>query len=171
MESLSLLDDISLMVLASIVISIVLAFVLVVVIFSVKFKSHQEKNIQLRERLEEKIVKVSLLEESLNEVRILNSSQLQELGQQNTIKEQYQSEIEKLSKELEVANEKIEKGNRQILMIEKDKSELGANMNNAKESLAKSEEALLVASKRNEFWVEQMAEMRVKYDALRLKLK
>jgi len=171
MESLSLLDDISLMVLASIVISIVLAFVLVVVIFSVKFKSHQEKNIQLRERLEEKIVKVSLLEESLNEVRILNSSQLQELGQQSTIKEQYQSEIEKLSKELEVSNEKIEKGNKQILMIEKDKSELGANMNNAKESLAKSEEALLVASKRNEFWVEQMAEMRVKYDALRLKLK
>ena len=171
MESLSLLDDISLMVLASIVISIVLAFVLVVVIFSVKFKSHQEKNIQLRERLEEKIVKISLLEESLNEVRILNNAQLQELRQQNTIKEQYQSEIEKLSKELEVANEKIEKGNRQILMIEKDKSELGANMNNAKESLAKSEEALLVASKRNEFWVEQMAEMRVKYDALRLKLK
>ncbi|HIP60983.1 MAG TPA: hypothetical protein EYG98_00315 [Sulfurovum sp.] len=116
-------------------------------------------------------MKVSLLEESLNEVRILNSSQLQELGQQSTIKEQYQSEIEKLSKELEVSNEKIEKGNKQILMIEKDKSELGANMNNAKESLAKSEEALLVASKRNEFWVEQMAEMRVKYDALRLKLK
>ena len=171
MESLSLLDDISLMVLASIVISIVLAFVLVVVIFSVKFKSHQEKNIQLRERLEEKIVKISLLEESLNEMRILNSSQLQELEQQSTIKEQYQSEVEKLSKELEVANDKIEKANEQILMIEKEKSELGANISNAKENLEKLEEALAISSKRNEFWVEQMAEMRAKYDALRLKLK
>ncbi len=171
MQGLGILDDISLMVLASIVISVILAFILVVVIFTMKFKSHQDKNSQLIDRLAEKIEKVSLLEESLNEVRILNSTQLLELKQQGEIKEKFQSEIKKLSKELELANTKIEKSYQEILSLEKDKSELGANIANAKESLEKSEESLLIASKRNEFWVEQMAEIRVKYDALRLKLK
>ncbi|NKQ40403.1 MAG: hypothetical protein HF962_02405 [Sulfurovum sp.] len=171
MGEISFFENINMMVLSGIVVVVLLAFLLVVVVFTVKFRSQHEKIVQLKEMLEDKIGKTILVEESLSEVRILNASQLQELSQQDDIKCRLQKEIDTLTEQLQKANDKIEKSSSTIISLEKDKSELGANVQNTKEILLKAEEALEHTTKRNEFWVEQMTEVRTKYEALKLKVK
>ena len=171
MGGIAFLDNINMLVLASIVAVVLLAFVLVVIVFSVRLRSWQERNRELKVTIEEQAEKMALLDESLSEVRVLNASQLQELGQQEGIKETLKEEITKLENQLKEAQERIEKYSTEVMALEKSKSELGANFANAKERAEKLEEALAHATKRNEFWVEQMAEVRTKYDALKLKVR
>jgi chromosome segregation ATPase len=171
MGGIAFLDNINMMVLASIVIAVLLAFVLVVVVFAVKLKSQQEKSRSFKEERDERHEKITLLEESLSDVRILNASLEQELSQQEGIKSALQAEIDALTAKLQISDAKIETLNTQIVTLEKNKSELGASVQYTKESLAKLEDALEQATKRNEFWVEQMTEIRTKYEALKLKLK
>ncbi len=171
MGGIAFFDNINMLVLASIVAAVLLAFVLVVMVFSVRLRSWQERNRELKETIEVQAEKIALLDESLNEVRVLNASQLQELGQQEEIKEKLKEEITKLEAQLKEAQERIEKSRKEIMALEKNKSELGANFANARETIVKLEEALTHATKRNEFWVEQMAEVRTKYEALKLKVR
>ena len=171
MWGITFLENTDMMVLGSIVAVVILAFLLVVLIFTVKFKSQQEQTRVLQERLDEKKKKVILLEESMAEVRTVNTSQLQELNQQSGIREKLQTEIKLLSSQLDVSNEKIEALNMQILSLEKEKSTLDANVQNSQANLLKLEEALEHATRRNEFWVEQMTEVRTKYEALKLKVR
>ncbi len=170
MGGIAFLDNINMMVLASIVIVVLLAFILVVVVFTVKLKSQQEKSRSFKEERDEKHEKITLLEESLSDVRILNASLEQELSQQEGIKSKLQAEIDALTAKLQISDDKIEALNTQIITLEKNKSELGASVQYTKESLVKLEDALEQATKRNEFWVEQMTEVRTKYEALRLKM-
>ena len=171
MSGIAFFDNINMLVLASIVAAVLLAFILVVMVFSVRLRSWQERNRELKAIIEEQTEKIALLDESLSDVRVLNASQLQELGQQEEIKEKLKEEISKLEAQLKEAQEKIEKSHNEIMALEKNKSELGANFANAKETTEKLEEALAHATKRNEFWVEQMAEVRTKYEALKLKVR
>ena len=171
MKGIAFLENIDMMVLSSIIAVVILAFMLVVIIFAVKFKTQHEQNRQLKEHIEEKTERIALLEESLNEVRILNASLQQELGQQEALRAKLQEEIDALTAKLQSADDKTEGLAKQILSLEKDKSELGATLTHTKENLLKLEEALAQATKRNEFWVEQMTEVRTKYDALKLKMK
>jgi chromosome segregation ATPase len=171
MKGIAFLENIDMMVLSSIIAVVILAFMLVVIIFAVKFKTQHEQNRQLKEHIEEKTERIALLEESLNKVRILNASLQQELGQQEELRAKLQEEIDALTMKLQSADDKTEELAKQILSLEKDKSELGATLTHTKESLLKLEEALAQATKRNEFWVEQMTEVRTKYDALKLKMK
>jgi chromosome segregation ATPase len=143
----------------------------VVVVFTVKLKSQQEKSRSFKEDRDEKHERITLLEESLSDVRILNASLEQELGQQEGIRSALQAEIDTLMAKLQASDAKIEALNTEIVALEKNKSELGASVQYTKESLAKLEDALEQATKRNEFWVEQMTEIRTKYEALKLKLK
>ena len=171
MQMTGFLDNINMMALASIVTVVLLAFILVVIIFSVKLRAWHERNRELKAVIETQAEKIALLEESLNEVRVLNASQLQELGQQEEIKSKLKEESAKLEEELAKTQKKIETLQSEIMALEKNKSELGANFANARETVEKLEEALAHATKRNEFWVEQMAEVRTKYEALKLKVR
>ena len=165
------LENINMMVLSSIVIVVFLAFMLVVVVFTVKFKSQQENNRSLRKKLDEKLEKLVLLEDSLSKIQTINTSQMQKLKQQKEIKIKLEKEIDLLYKKLKNITEKTETLNIKIASLEKEKSELGATLHHTKEELKKLEEALEHANKRNEFWVEQMTEVRTKYEALKLKVK
>ncbi len=171
MQDISFFENADLMVLGSIIAVVALGVVLVIIIFTVKFKSQHEVIDQLKHTLEDKIEKANLLDESLSEVRILNASQLQELSQQEEKRAKLHEEIDTLTAELKKANDKIEELNSKIVSLEIDKSELGANVKNAKERVVELEEALAHATKRNEFWVEQMTEVRTKYEALKLKMR
>ena len=171
MEGIAFLDNINMMAFASIVAVVVLAFILVVIISSVKLRGSHERNSELKAIIETQAEEIKLLEESLNDVRVVNASQLQELGQQEEIKRTLKEEISRLEEVLGKAKEKIEALQAEIMALEKNKSELGANFANAKETAEKLEEALAHATKRNEFWVEQMAEVRTKYEALKLKVR
>jgi chromosome segregation ATPase len=171
MKGVDFLENVDMMVLASIIVVVILAFVLVVIVFTIKFKTHYERIKQLQENLDSKSEKSLLLEESLSEARILNATHQQELNQQDGLKAKLQGEIDALTLKLQTAEEKIENLNSNIVMLEKSKSELGASLQHTKESVLKLEDTLEQASKRNEFWVEQMTEVRTKYEALKLKIK
>ncbi|WP_457606542.1 hypothetical protein [Nitratifractor sp.] len=159
------------MVFGAIVASVILAFILVVVIFSVRYKSQQEKILELRERLGEKKEKIDLLEESLREVQILNASQLQEIQQYQDLEERYRKEQEKIEEQLKAARERIEEQQERISTLHGEKKELEAKLGNALENLAKVEEEMEKVLKRNEFWVEQLSELRTKHEALKLRLR
>ncbi len=171
MERTVFLDNINMMVLASIVAAVLLAFVLVVIIFSIRLRGCHERSGELGAVIQKQEDEIKLLEESLNEVRIVNASQLQELGQQEGIRDTLNEEIARLEEVLQKSDKKIETLQAEIMALEKNKSELGAHFANAKETVEKLEEALAHATKRNEFWVEQMAEVRTKYEALKLKVR
>lgn len=171
MEGLAFLSNINMMALASIVAVVLLAFVLVVIIFSVRLRGSHERNSEFKAIIEKQAEEVKLLQESLNDVRIVNASQLQDLGQQEGIRDALNEEIARLEEVLQKSDKKIEALRAEIMALEKSKSELGAHFANAKETVEKLEEALAHATKRNEFWVEQMAEVRTKYEALKLKVR
>ena len=167
----TMFDNINMLVLAGIIAVVLLAFVLVVTVFAVRLRSWQEKNKELQSTIEVQSEKIALLDESLGEVRILNASQLQELGQQEEIRDAFKEEISKLENQLKEAQEEIEASRKEAMSLEKSNSELSANFANAKEAVEKLEEKLAQATKRNEFWVEQMTEIRTKYEALKLKVR
>ena len=163
--------NIDAMVFGAIAASIVLAFILVVVIFSVRYKSLLEKIDDLKYRLGEKKEKISLLEESLREVQILNASQVQEIQQYQNLEERFRKEQEKIEEQLRQAKERIEAQMEKISSLEGSRRELEAKLENALGNLGKAEEEIENVRKRNEFWVEQLSELRTKHEALKLRLR
>ena len=159
------------MVFGAIVASVVLAFILVVVIFSVHHKGQLEKIGELQERLKEKKEKIALLEESLREVQILNASQLNEIQQYQDLEERYRKEQEKIEQQLKQAKEHIEAQREKIASLEGGTQALEAKLANALENLGKAEEEIEKVRKRNEFWVEQLSELRTKHEAVKLRLR
>ncbi len=159
------------MVFGAIVASVILAFVLVVVIFSVRYKSQQEKIEDLKFRLGEKKERIALLEESLREVQILNASQLQEIQQYQDLEERFAKEQEKIETQLKAAKERIEAQMEKISSLEGTRRELEAKLENAQENLAKAEEEVDKALQRNEFWVQQLSELRTKHEAVKMRLR
>lgn len=159
------------MVFGAIVASVILAFILVVVIFSVRYKSQQEKIDDLKYRLAEKKEKIGLLEESLREVQILNASQLQEIQQYQNLEERFKKEQEKIEEQLKAAKERIEAQMEKISALEGSRRELEAKLGNALENLAKAEEEVEKAVQRNEFWVQQLSELRTKHEAVKMRLR
>ena len=159
------------MVFGAIVASVILAFVLVVVIFSVRYKSQQEKIEDLKFRLGEKKERITLLEESLREVQILNASQLQEIQQYQDLEERFAKEQEKIETQLKAAKERIEAQMEKISSLEGTRRELEAKLENAQENLAKAEEEVDKALQRNEFWVQQLSELRTKHEAVKMRLR
>ncbi|WP_292663163.1 hypothetical protein [Nitratifractor sp.] len=159
------------MVFGAIVASVILAFVLVVVIFSVRYKSQHEKIDDLKFRLAEKKEKIGLLEESLREVQILNASQLQEIQQYQNLEERFKKEQEKIEEQLKAAKERIDAQMEKISALEGSRRELEAKLENALENLAKAEEEVEKALQRNEFWVQQLSELRTKHEAVKMRLR
>jgi chromosome segregation ATPase len=171
MEKIFAQFNIDAMVFGAIAASIILAFILVVVIFSVRYKSQYEKIADLRERLKEKEEKIALLEESMKEVQILNATQLQEIQQYQDLEERYKAEKAKVEEQLALAKERIEAQREKIADLEAKRAELEANLNNTRENLAKANEEIENVRKRNEFWVEQLSELRTKHEAVKSKLR
>lgn len=164
-------DTINALVLSAVVASVILAFILLVVLFSMRLKGCQEKNTRLKNALDKEREKASLFEESLAEVRIQNASQAEELGQQDEIKEALRKEIGRLEKNLEEAEKKSTQLQKKSVVLEKREAELSKRISDEREHIAQLNEALGQATRRNEFWVEQMTEVRIKYEALKLKVK
>ncbi len=163
--------NIDAMVFGAIVASVILAFVLVVVIFSVRYKGQYEKIADLGERLKEREEKILLLEESLREVQILNATQLQEIGQYQDLEARYKAEKAKVEEQLALAKERIDTQREKIADLEAKRAELEAHLHNTRDNLAKANEEIENVRKRNEFWVEQLSELRTKYEAIKSKLR
>jgi len=164
-------NDANYLVLVSIAAVVLLLFVLLIIVYTIKIRSINQKSIDMQNRLDQSIERADLMEESLNEVRRLNSIQLDEINGNDKSKEKLNREIKKLKHEVQVKTDEAVISQNMLDGLIRDKNEFDKNIKEMQEVLDKHEKSLDVANKRNEFWVEQMTELRTKYEALRLKLK
>lgn len=171
MEALEIFSNVNMLVVYSILLVVALVAVLVIIVFTVKYKSYQDKNSNLVEFLHECKTKSSILSDRLDSQLELNSKQAQEIAGIDAMKNQFQKELERLHDKIVSLESRNEEASARILELEKVRSDLEANIINARDNESKSELALVDALKRNEFWVDQMSELRVKYEALQLKLR
>ncbi len=168
---LELLSNIDKMVLGSIVGSIVLAFVLVVAIFSYKIKGQQDLLALLRQELSE-------AERTIGDLRAQRDDLERKVADGVTIVEHYQAQetdCQKASAALEnerdEARAQIETLREKVALLEKERSSAQHQEKQTHAELLAAREEIEAVLKRNEFWVEQLSELRTKHDALKLKLR
>ncbi len=155
----------------SILLVVALAVILVIIIFTVRYKSFQDKNNHLANSLHESITNYNLLSDKFDQQSDTNLKQAEEIASIGAMKMQFQQELERLHGKIASLEQENQLANTRILELEKIRSELEAHMKNATANESKAQQALEDALKRNEFWVDQMQELRVKYEALQLKLR
>lgn len=169
MENFNFTDHINLLVVTSIFISVALTSVLTVIIYAIKFRKYQKHRVALEIELEKNKKGLELTRSSLSALEVLNSTRLHEIENQKKeiTKIQYKAknqknQIESLSKDLKLAKERATN-------IEQEKLKLLSDVKSLNERLLQADEDIDAVRKRNEFWVAQVSELRVKYDALKLK--
>ena len=165
------LDNANMLIAYSILLVVILGVVLVIIVFTVKYKSYQDKNNYLGNFLSECKQKSVVLNKKLDEQIKLNVEQGKEIAGIGAMKNQFQKELERLHEKIVSHDINSKQAGERILELEKVRSDLEANIANANTNESKAQGALSDALKRNEFWVEQMSELRVKYEALQLKLR
>ena len=157
------------MVVSAIVASVALASVLTVVIYAIKFRKYHQRKIALEAELSKNSKGIELIRASLGTMEQLNSTQLREI-------ESLQEQISKLNTEAKIDSGQIDSLSRDlsssrdsVSSLEQQMTKLRSELRVSTERLAKADEDVEQAVKRNEFWVAQVAELRIKNDALRLK--
>ncbi len=168
---LELLNNIDKMVLGSIVGSIVLAFVLLVAIFSYKIKGQQDGLTLLSQEL-------SAVERTIGDLTAQRDDLERKVADGVTIVEHYQAlETDRqkafaaLQKERDEAQAQIETLREKVVLLEKEKASARHQEKQTHAELLAAREEIEAVLKRNEFWVEQLSELRTKHDALKLKLR
>ena len=155
----------------SILLVVALAIVLVIIVFTVRYKSFQDKNNHLANSLQESISSYNQLSDKFDQQSDTNLKQAKEIASIDAMKMQFQQELERLHSKIVSLEQENQTANNRILELEKVRSELEAHMKNASTNESKAQQALDDALKRNEFWVDQMQELRVKYEALQFKMR
>ena len=163
---LDLLSNVDKMVMGSIVGSVVLAFVLLVVIFSLKIRAQQKTIVRLRKALREKILHIHTLQEQTAEqvaahARVQKALEAAEEEQTTTVRQ-----LEEARQHIREHKETIAVLNRQRSGLEEQVRRLHEELRSLREQLAQAERDKEAVVRRNEFWVEQIAQLRNKYEAL-----
>jgi len=168
---LNVLSGLDKMVLGSIVGSVILAFLLLIVVFSVKIKSQQDRIAALREALETCTQEIQEQKDALAEHtrKAADTQTVMEHYQQQD--EQHQKTEASLRKELEKAHQVAKELRQTLTHAQEEKHTLAQATEKAQHELIASREEVEAVLKRNEFWVEQLSELRTKHEALKLKLR
>jgi len=163
--------NIDAMVLGAVSAAIVLAFILLVIIFSLRCRILEKKMAKLKEEAEKRTVRVKFLEKSLDEMQILNSERQQKFAEYVNLRKRCKSSEEKMKKELEAAREKIVQLQDETAAALEAKRESEKKMQEFSGKLDKAIEEIGALQKRNEFWVDEISQLRIKYDALKLRIR
>jgi chromosome segregation ATPase len=167
---LEMLSNVDKMVLGSIVGSVLLAFILLVVIFSLEIKSQHDRIRALHEMLDARSQEVNDHQERLSEFE-------RHASDAQTIMEHYQGTEKRLTKATEAIRTELEKAvttareyREEIEQLQGDKEAIAQKLETTQEELVVARKEIETVLKRNEFWVEQLSEVRTKHDALKQKL-
>lgn len=167
---LELLSNVDTMVLGGIVSSVVLAFVLVVVIFSIKIKMQHD-------HIEHLQVEVAKRDRQIQTEQELQKKAHRDVSDAQTVMEHYQQQEETLLKELIGIRQQLETAQmrRNKLRLEagrlsEEKQVLVKTIETLRTDMEHAQTEVDAARKRNEFWIAQIAELRTKHEALKLKL-
>jgi len=161
--------DIDAIVIGAIGTSIILSFILLVIIFAMRYKSQNDRVHDLKRLIREKDEKTRLLMENLKRLQESDTAREEQLIRCARLEEICKDEKKELINQLEFANSKITKLEERVSELTHINQKLERNYLKAKESMDKAMEEVQKAQKRNEFWVEQLSELRAKYDALKVK--
>jgi septal ring factor EnvC (AmiA/AmiB activator) len=159
------------MVAGAVVAAVVLSFMLVIIIYAVRSKAQQEKLSAMSDLLVAKEEKIDFLEREIEDLKVVEKARSEEAARFEEIKKRYRNEKRKLEGIIEEAKDFVEKQQCKIAELSTRNRELTAENEALRESLDRIEEEMDSVLKRNEFWVEQIAELRTKYDALKMRAK
>jgi chromosome segregation ATPase len=164
---LDLLSGLDKMIVGSIVGSILLAFFLLIVLFSQKVRAEQKRVMQLRETIEHPPLDAQRLEASLSEQQAACAQTLEDLA---TAQEQHRYALEQiatLKQNQAEADETIEQL-RTVATHHADELQRYKDAVHAlEEKLEQTEADKRSLKRRNELWVEQLAQLRTQYEALK----
>jgi chromosome segregation ATPase len=163
--------DTDAIVLGAIVSSIILSFILLVIVFAMRYKAQNERVLDLEKLLKEKEKRNQLLSENMEKLKERDLSMRKRLEECAGVEKRFAREKEEIERRLTEAHTTIDTLNEKIKELERLKSELEFAYASAKDDLQMAIEEVEKAQKRNEFWVEQLSELRTKYDALRMRVK
>jgi len=152
-------NDSTLMIIVGIVLVVLLVIVLIVVIFSTKVKSQSDKLWDFKELDREKSTKIDVLEKELQEVKIKNASNEQELQQFMQTKEELASKIEEVRSTQSKYN-----------TLEKEHSHTTTKLESTEDNYKKLQEEHKVLQERHEHLVEDNSKHRINNARLLTKL-
>jgi chromosome segregation ATPase len=157
------------MVVGSIVGSIVLAFLLLVAVFSLKIRAEQNRIARLREAFEERVRRVQDLEAEAVRIQEALAHAEAEAAEAERKRAATLEELATLEHKLATSGETIEALRKVATRHQNEKGELIEALRAAEEAIAQARSENEALLKRNEFWVEQLSELRTKYEALKRK--
>jgi len=170
MEGFDFLKNINLVLLESIVLIIALVFLMTIIVFVSKLKLYQSKNVKLNSELK-KIKELNrLLNIDISDIVLKNKNASGVLKSKIKEIENLHVNIDLLKAQLKSSNEyiaKIKDDNKKYILL---KDNISKEIKDRDQTIAMLSADAEKFSKRNEFWVSQMSELRIKHTALEKKI-
>lgn len=161
--------DIDALVVGAISTSVILSFILLVIIFAMRYKAQNERVVDLKRLIREKDENTNLLMENIRRLQAVDSEREAKLIRCAKLEEHCNAEKRELMDRLALANKKIASLESRVSELTIINERLEKNYHKAKENMEKALEEVEKSQKRNEFWVEQLSELRTKYEALKVR--
>ena len=161
--------DVDALVVGAISTSVILSFILLVIIFAMRYKSQNDRVADLKRLIREKDENTKLLMDNIKRLQTVDSEREEKLIRCARLEEHCNAEKKELTDKLTLANNKISSLQEKISELTVINERLEKNYYKAKENMEKALEEVEKSQKRNEFWVEQLSELRTKYEALKVR--
>ncbi len=168
---LDVLSGLDKMVLGSIVGSVILAFFLLIAVFSVKIKSQQDRIGALRKAFENCTQETQKYKETIADHLRRDTDTQRVMEQYRQEADQHRETEASLRRELKKVHHTVKELRQAAALFEEVKQKLVRETEKTRQELLASREEVQAVLRRNEFWVEQLSELRTKHEALKLKLK
>ncbi len=149
--------------------SVILSFILLVIIFAMRYKSQNDRVADLKRLIREKDENTKLLMDNIKRLQTVDSEREEKLIRCARLEEHCNNEKRELTDKLTLANNKISALQDRVSELTVINERLEKNYYKAKENMEKALEEVEKSQKRNEFWVEQLSELRTKYEALKVR--
>ena len=170
METTFTLFNIDTILAGAVIVAVVLSFILLVVIFSAKHKRQSERIEELETLLKESDKKSAKLTKSLKELQSINASQEEEIRRLHQIEGLVESAREK-AKQLKEAKRRLEAQQKRMMEMEEERKKLEMSLESMWEKLNNANIEIENLRRHNEHWVEQLSELRTKYESLKLRIR
>ncbi len=170
MEGFDFLTNMNVVFVESLLAVVALLFILTIILFVSRLKIYQVKNVNLHNKLEKQKEQIILLLEDSENIRIHSTRLTKEHQEGIQTIERYKATIKELNNRLDSSNESINSLKKDITTLREEKDKIYQKMANHDNTTDELKTELEALEKRNQFWVSQMSELRVKYNALNNKL-
>jgi len=170
MEGFDFLTNMNVVFVESLLAVVALLFILTIILFVSRLKIYQVKNVKLHKRLEAQEQKNRLLLEDSENMQIHNTRLTKEHQESAKVVKKHKSTIKKLNTKLDISDSTLESHKKDIKILKEQKDKLYQKIVDHDSVTDELKVALDNLGKRNEFWVAQMSELRIKYNALNKKL-